>query len=208
MKKLILSASLLATGLVNAATPIDGWYTSAFGGFTYLPNNISTINSGVFLDASSYVTGYNVGGRVGYQSNPLRYEFEYTFLSSGLNGFNINSVSQANVSGSSSGSLLMANIYYDFPDMLPAMSPFLGVGIGGAILETTLISDSGYFHLDESQFAYQGTAGITYNFSENYSINLAYRYAAVANNDNYGMNFQAHMLSAGGTYHFDRGFYK
>lgn len=213
MKKTILSAALLVTGAAYAATPIDGWYTSAFGGFTYLPSNISAVNtSGLFLDGSSYTTGYNVGGRLGYQSHPVRYEFEYTFLSAGLKNFNVNRIPQSGVSGSSSGNLLMANLYYDFPDALPAISPFLGVGIGYAILQTSLASTAPLgttsFYINENEFAYQGTAGLTYNFSENYAVNLAYRYAAVGSEGDYGKTFQSHLLSSGVIYHFDRGYYK
>lgn len=213
MKNIMLSASLLATGIASAATPIDGWYTSAFGGFTYLPSNISVLDaSGLYLDGTSYNTGYNVGGRLGYQSHPLRYELEYTFLSAGLKNFNVDTIVQSGVSGSSSANLLMANLYYDFPDILPAISPFLGVGIGYAILQTSLASTAPLgtinFHLNENEFAYQGTAGLTYNFSENYAINLAYRYAAVSTDGNYGQVFQSHLLSSGLVYHFDRGYYK
>ena len=37
-----------------------------------------------------------------------------------------------------------------------------------------------YFTATDNSFAYQGTAGLTYNFSENYAVNLAYRYVATS----------------------------
>lgn len=214
MKFILLPAVLLATGIASAATPVDGWYTSAFGGYAYFPDNISAFNSsGLLLNGTSYNGGYNVGGRIGYQSNPIRYELEYTYLFANSSFFNINNVQQTDIIGSSSGNLIMTNLYYDFPEMLPAISPYLGVGMGYAMLQTTLTSTdpvlgNTYFNVNEDSFAYQGTAGLTYNFAENYAVNIAYRYTAAAGNGDYGKTFQAHQASVGVIYRFDRGYYK
>lgn len=209
----LLSAALFATGIANAATPIDGWYTSVFGGYTYIPQNVSIMSlGGWFFNAPSFKNGYNAGGRVGYQSNPLRYELEYTYLSANTSGFNINYVGQTGVSGNFSANLAMANVYYDFPEMLPAIQPFLGVGIGYANLEISLVSKGPFggflFSANGNKFAYQGTAGLTYNFAENYALNLAYRYVGTQNITEFGQMFQAHMASVGGIYRFDKGNYK
>lgn len=212
MRIILFSAAILATGIASAATPVDGWYSSVFGGYTFIPSNINHFDLGLFRDATGYDGGYNVGGRIGYQSNPIRYEGEYTFLHAGLDHFNVNGINQTVVSGYSSANLLMANIYYDFPEMLPAISPFLGVGIGYAYLQASLSSTgpffSTFYSCNESAFAYQGTAGITYNFSENYAVNLAYRYVSTDKIDGFGSVFQAHLASAGAIYRFDQGNYK
>jgi opacity protein-like surface antigen len=204
--------ALLASSIATASTPVDGWYTSVFGGYTYLPNNINNTNYGFLLNGSAYNSGYNAGGRMGYQSNPLRYELEYTYLQANSKTFDINYVTQTGVTGYASGNLFMANVYYDFPDMLPAISPFLGAGIGYGYLHGVLNSQgplaATYFSTNENAFAYQGTAGITYNFAENYAINLAYRYVATDKTDGFGQTFQAHIANAGVVYHFDKGNYK
>lgn len=209
----LLLATLLATGVASAATPVDGWYTSAFGGYTFLPDNVNAAVDGLIFNGTSYNNGYNVGGRVGYQNKPMRYELEYTYFSASNTGFMANWVEQtAGITGSSSGNLFMANLYYDFPDMLPAISPFLGLGIGFAQIETTLISsaplDGAYFSASEIPFAYQGTAGLTYNFSENYALNLSYRYVATGKSGEFGRVFQAHLANVGAIYRFDQGNYK
>jgi opacity protein-like surface antigen len=212
MRLTLLSAALLASGIASAATPVDGWYTSVFGGYTYLPDNIYNYNYGLLRNGSGYNNGYNAGGRFGYQSNPIRYEVEYTYLHANAKHFDVNEVRQTEVSGEASGNLLMANLYYDFPDMLPAVAPYLGVGIGYAYIQSTLAStgpDSAtYFNTDDSAFAYQGTAGITYNFAENYAMNIAYRYVATDKTDGFGKIFQAHLADIGVVYHFDQGNYK
>lgn len=213
MRISLLSAALLATGIASAATPVDGWYTSVFGGYTYIPGNIDNYDYFyLFRDHSSYQNGYNAGGRIGYKSNPLRYEAEYTYLHASLKGFRINDREQQGVSGDTTGNFLMANIYYDFPEMLPEVSPYLGFGIGYAYLQASLSSlgpvAPTFFSVNDSVFAYQGTMGITYNFAENYAVNLAYRYAATDKPSGFGSIFQAHIANAGVIYRFDQGNYK
>jgi opacity protein-like surface antigen len=105
----------------------------------------------------------------------------------------------------------MVNAYYDFPNMLPAISPFLGVGLGYAYLQTSLSTvgpfAATYLSAHEGAFSYQGTAGITYNFAESYAINLAYRYVATNKINDFGRSFQAQIGSVGAVYHFDGGTY-
>ena len=213
MRISLLSAALLATGIASAATPVDGWYTSVFGGYTYIPANIDSYTSiFVYRDRTGYKSGYNAGVRIGFQSNPLRYEAEYTYLRGNLKHFSINHIDQLGVSGYSSANLLMANIYYDFPEMLPAISPYLGLGIGYAYLQANLSSlgpfAPTFFSVSDSVFAYQGTAGITYNFAENYAVNLAYRYVATDTPSGFGKIFQAHIANVGAIYRFDQVNYK
>jgi len=212
MNKKLAAILLLTSGLACAATPVDGWYTAAFVGFNFLPDNIRTVVNGQLLNSTQYHTGYNFGGRVGLQCNPLRYEGEFTYFTSTLDHFNLNDIRQIRIRGSSNGDLIMANIYYDFPEMLPAISPFLGVGLGYAVLETTLFSGGPFiphrFSFRENEFAYQGMVGFTYNFAENYAVDIGYRYVATAGQGSYGRVFQDHIANAAVIYHFDRGFYK
>ena len=211
MKIRLISAALLASSVASAATAVDGWYSSLFGGYTYLTDNISTYHNGVYLNDLGYNGGYNVGGRVGYQSHPLRYELEYTYLRADTSHFAVNYRRPFEVTGATDANLFMVNAYYDFPQMLPAISPFLGVGIGYSFLEAAL-STTGqrgatYLSTHEGAFAYQGTAGLTYNFGESYAVNIAYRYISTNKVSNFGRTFQAQMASAGAIYHFDGGTY-
>ena len=70
MKTTVFSAALLASSLTLAATPIDGWYATAFGGYTYMPNNLNVTYRGLTRTDASYNAGYNVGGQFGFKSNP------------------------------------------------------------------------------------------------------------------------------------------
>ncbi|MDP3558757.1 MAG: outer membrane beta-barrel protein [Legionellaceae bacterium] len=212
IKRFIMAAGLFSSISSMAAMPIDGFYSSIFGGYTYLPNNIDTIHNGILLDNSSFTGGYNAGGRFGYKSNPLRYEGEFTYLSASAQRFYANHIKQTDVSGQSSGVFLMANVYYDFPEVLDSLQPFLGIGIGYGFVKDNLDSTGPgtalNFSGSNSVFSYQGTAGIAYHFAENYSLDLAYRYIATDHSNELGSIFQANLASVGVTYRFDDAQYK
>ncbi len=219
MKFALFSTALLATGVSCAAIPVNGWYVNAFGGYANITSNVNTSYFGSFSSKLTYNAGYNAGGRIGYKSNPIRYEFEYTYLSATPERFIINNIRQFNVSGRATANLLMANLYYDFCDVLDGIAPFIGGGIGYAFMEKSLSSIGPFLitniDADRNAFAYQGTAGLTYNFSENFAINAAYRYMATGNTDGgrgtnriFGKSFQSQMGSAGVIYRFDTATYK
>ncbi len=212
MKIVFFSAALLASSLATAAVPIDGWYASIFGGYAYLPDNVSNGNDGFNRTRPSYDSGYNGGGRLGFQSNPLRYELEVTYINANLKKFLINNISPLGVEGESTATLGMANVYFDFPEMVPCISPFLGVGLGYGYVTAQLNSRAAFLRtnlkVSDSVFAYQATAGLTYNFAENYAVNLAYRYVGTERADELGKVFQANLATLGVVYRFDGYNYK
>lgn len=212
MKFGFFPAALLASNVVCAAVPIDGWYTSLFGGYSYLPNNISTTHNGYLLSNSSFNSGYNVGGRFGYKSNPLRFEGEFTYIHANVAGFKINNVTQSYEGGDASVPIIMANIYYDFPEVIQSIEPFLGFGIGYSWVDTefTSAAPSPYivYNNSSSAFTYQGTAGLTFNYAENFSLDLAYRYLGTDKIGYLGKIFQANLATVGATYRFDGNRYK
>lgn len=212
MKTAFISAAVFAASNAMAAAPIDGWYASAFGGYTYMPGNLSVTVGGLALNDNDYTSGFNAGGRIGFQSYPLRYEAEVTYMQADLDKLYINYASQLGADGENSATLAMANIYYDFPEMVPAVMPFLGVGIGYGWVD-------GHFHSvgpaalinyqgNDGVFAYQLMAGLTYNFSENYAANIGYRYVSSDRVQELGKVFEAHSASIGVIYRFDEGIYK
>lgn len=212
MKFAFISTALLSCGMATAAPAIDGWYLSAFGGYSYFTSNVSLYRDTLLLSDVRYRNGYNIGGRVGFQSNPIRYEFEYTYLSANPDRLRVNYIRQPTVTGSINVNALMANIYIDFPEFLEAISPFVGAGIGYSFLNANIDSAGPlavtFLNASDNAFTYQGTAGLTYNFSENYAINAAYRYLATSSNNTFGKNLQVQMGSAGIVYRFDQPCYK
>lgn len=221
MRTALFSAALLASSTAMAATAIDGLYSSVYGGYSYLPDNVSQTHYGTKYERASLNSGYNAGARFGYQNHPFRYEAEFSYLKASAKSFHTNRFPflpepvikrQRKVSGESTAVLGMANVYYDFPDMVPCISPFLGFGLGYGWAETTLNSHRFLMHRhfkgSGSAFAYQGTAGLTYNFTENYALNLAYRYVGTTRIDGLGKVFQGNLASVGVIYRYNEYFYK
>ncbi len=211
MKIVFFIITSLISSLAMGATAVDGWYTSVFGGYTGLVDNLSFTNSGLSRSFANYEGGYNVGGRIGYQWNPLRLEGELTYLQADLKNFRINSISQTGVNGDSAAWFGMANVYYDFPDMVTAVRPFLGLGlgygwVGGSVKSTgpTLVT---WYDPSEYTVAFQATGGFTYNFSENYAVNIAYRYIGTDRLE-MGKSYQANLGTLGIIYRFSELAYK
>lgn len=211
MRLAFFSSLLVLTSSIQAATPIDGWYSGVFGGAAYIPNNVNTIHNNAKYTDASYQPGYFAGGNLGYKSNPLRYEAELTYFNVNIDHFAKNYVRQNNAGGYNNGILGMANVYYDFPGLIPCLEPFLGVGIGYSWLNVQLDDLStprSSLRITNSAFAYQGVAGITYNFAENYSVDISYRYLATPHIFTLGHVFQTNFANVGVTYRFDDARYK
>lgn len=212
MKKTMLITSLFLPIFAIAATPIDGMYTNVFGGYAYLPNNLSVMHDNIYLSHANYKSGYTVGGRIGYKSNPLRYEGELTFIKADVNRFKLNGFNIHMPGGYSDTGAVMGNIYYDIPEMLPAIEPFVGAGIGYAWTKNQFTGAHPFgpvhYSHSNSNFAWQLTTGLAYHFAENFSLDGAYRYFATNNIDFLGKPVQANLATLGITYRFDSARYK
>lgn len=212
MRTALISATLLASHLAVAATPIDGLYSSVFGGYTYLPDNLSVTRFGLTRTNADYDHGFNAGGSFGYKSNPMRYEGQLTYLKADLDHFRVNGIAQTGVSGYTSAVLAMANVYYDIPPVLESIQPFLGIGLGYGWINTKLGSTgpliSTRYKGSNSVFGYQAIAGLSYNFAENYALNLAYRYVGTEKPSDLGKVFQAHLATLEIVYRFNEMCYK
>ena len=212
MRIAVVSAALLVANMTFAATPIDGWYSGVFGGYTYLPGNINNTRFGITRTNANYQSGFDAGGNLGFKSNPMRYEGELTYLKANINNFNANHIRQTGISGYNNAVLGMANVYYDFPGITALVEPFLGAGIGYAWIQNKLNStgpvSSTNFTASNAAFAYQATGGVTYNFAENYALSLGYRYIGTTNVSDLGQMFQAHLANLGAVYRFDGNNYK
>jgi len=203
MRIAFLPALFLITSVTNAAIPVDGWYSSLFGGYAYVPANINTAG----ITNTGYKSGYDVGGSIGFKGTPMRYEGQLTYIDAGLKKFTLNSVERTGVSGNSDAFLAMGNVYYDFNTTTPTLQPFLGVGIGYARVHAKLNSTGPFgatqYSGSNNVFAYQGTAGLTYNIAPNYAINAGYRYIATKHVRSLGKSFQASLANLGVVYRFD-----
>ena len=212
MRLAFVSVALLASSIAYASTPIDGWYAGVFGGYSYVPNDINNTHFGLTRSNATYSSGYDAGGNLGFKSTPMRYEGEISYINANLKKFAINNVQQTGVSGHNDAVLVLANVYFDFQNLLNAIQPVLGVGVGYGWVQAKLDSTGPFgttqFTGSNSVVAYQATGGLTYNFSESYALNLAYRYVATVHVNSLGNIFQAQQANLGVVYRFDGSNYK
>jgi opacity protein-like surface antigen len=212
MKYVVGFFQLLMSVASLAATPIDGLYTSMFGGYVYIPGNISYNTGTGTLNSPSYQGGFDAGGSIGYKSNPMRYEGEVTYLKAEVNQFYLDDTLQTTPGGTNEAIFGMANIFYDIPNMNPLLQPYVGAGIGYGWVQARLSalgpSVTTSFSAQNSTFAYQAMAGVTFNFAENYAVSAGYRYLGTSNLSQFGEIFQVHMINAIATYRFDGNNYK
>jgi len=195
----ILLVGLFASASI-AATPIDGLYAVAAGGFAQLPNNINNTTA----TQSKYSSGFNAGGALGYKQAFWRYEAEVEYVKANLNQININNVTNT-ATGYSQGLFGLLSAYIDLPyKQATLLQPYIGAGLGYGWIQTnfkvTPNIDSLY---NNNTFAYHGSAGLNFNFSENYGLYVGYRYIGTTHIDTLGSTFQAHMLTGGAIYRFD-----
>ena len=213
MRAIIRLILLMSSATALAATAIDGLYSEVFGGYAYVPSIVNHNYQNYTVNSPSFQAGYEAGGAFGYKSNPMRYEAEVTYIKANLRNFYLNNTLQTNPSGYTQALFGLANVYYDLPSLIPLLQPYFGGGIGYGWIEGTLNSTGPTipvaFRAQNSTFAYQGVAGVTFNFAENYALVLSYRYIGTANNLNaFGKQFQTQLANVGAVYRFDENKYK
>ena len=176
MKKIIAAAAIafsLLAPLTAHADTVPGWYVSG-GVIAHQPID-STASRGGVNNKLEYDLGWGVEGALGYAwASGIRTEGELAFsraTASKVNGAQVNTGHLNNLD-------VMANLYYDFQTHT-SWTPYVGVGIGmgnvdiehvGPITGGGLVNDS------SDEFAYQGIAGIAYQFNNFWSFQADYRY--------------------------------
>ncbi|WP_026870976.1 OmpA family protein [Inquilinus limosus] len=151
------AALLAATPAV--AQQVNGLYVGAGAGVNFLQSNGLNQDDYDVGPAGNLYVGYGFG-------NGFRTDLEASIRENSHDG---------NSHQTTYG--LMANGYYDF-DFGSPFVPYIGGGVGVALVDADF-NPSGpgnYFSSTKAQFAYQGIAGVAYNFAPNLAATLEYRY--------------------------------
>lgn len=180
----IVSAFILchAVGDGVSAARADGFYVNLHGGPRYLEDaDLSRDPHGEPLDVGRLHFD-NVGGTVGIAGgydwdNGLALETEFAYRRNGLDHDEFHGDS-TDLDGTLSSYTLLANLYYRL-DTGTDFTPYVGGGVGISLLDLNMKrGDEGKFHaLDtDTQFAYQGIAGLAYAVAPHWSIGAEYRF--------------------------------
>ncbi len=220
-----LALGAMALGLASTANAQTGWYVGVGGGavieqdpttdITFSNRTMTNLNglqltdpefkanmdTGWAVDLSAgyaglFIPQFRVEGEVAYRSNSVSKITEsppvFPCGSVGCNG-----------TGDVNSLALMANGYYDFLNS-SAFTPYIGGGVGAARVSADSVGITTPFHFTFSandwQFAYQGIAGVRYNFNPNWDIHLDYRYFATLD-PKFTINFFGTKFSQSTQYH-------
>jgi OmpA-OmpF porin, OOP family len=191
--------------------PPGAFYLGPEGGWTHLTSRTNTGNFTAFpfgrartfsySQTTNWNSGYDVGGRIGYEWGPWRFEEEYSYRNNGLSSFS-GTIGRFGIpgtafTGTTHSNAIMTNAIYDFTFGWP-ITPHLGFGVGavnvvqgvsrtsgtpfvvrglGAPVTTTF----GSWSASTWQFGYQAIAGIRYNISPIVALDIDYRFLATPN---------------------------
>lgn len=207
----LLTLTFFSSFSAFSATPIDGLYTSAFGGLSLINPNIDVSYQNMYLNQSKYSSGFDAGGAIGYKSAIWRYEVEVTYFDANINQIAVDNVIDSAPEGYNNGVLGFLNILLDIPTSPSLLlQPYIGAGIGYAWIQNQVSSTNSNLQFNPNNYSltYQGTAGIMYNFAENYSLSASYHFMSTTHINTLGSNFQTSLINGAITYRFDDCEYK
>ena len=175
IRHLLVGTALALSLPVAAQAGTDGFYVGGAAGVNFATD--SKVSSPALNDTVKFDTGAAGALSVGYgYGNGIRAEFEASLRSNGINGVKNNTVTNAGGSVRNWG--LLINGLYDF-NTGTALTPYLGAGVGLGIVDAKLTgSNITQYSGTDTQFAYQGIAGVSYALNQNLSLTADYRYYA------------------------------
>jgi len=172
-----LSVSVLTFAMQPAWAEPPGWYVGGGGGYSNLQDLDATVTGAGKEAIIHFDNGFGVLGFAGYNFGNLRAEGEIGYRRHDAKSATVGGVDAAGVSGDVNALSFMANGIYDFfPDR--QWTPYLGLGIGAARLGANVGTAGAGAVVDsnDTQFAYQGIAGVSYSIAPQISLALDYRY--------------------------------
>lgn len=207
LKTLLLAGVIAGIPAVASAQ----WYVGADAGINFGKDTKYT-GGGDSTKGKRDAVGFTGLVQGGYAFNHSSVGTPKVELEAGWRYAGFNKFDGVKGSGQTNAISIMLNGIYEF---MPTSNwhPFLGAGIGTAWLSYENTAP-GYnkVHGDEWKFAYQGIAGVAYDFNKNLAAKLQYRYFATAGKTNLkfaGETVKAdyysdHSILVGLTYKFNK----
>ncbi len=172
---LVMSSQSFAAYRVPASSMPEpestNWYLQGFSGVSLMMRN--TLKNAMDL---TYKPGWDVGVAVGYRSGPFRYELQYTYIRSRWDQLNHSAITSDVNSKFTTMHVPMLNGYYDFTQLSSDYTPYIGAGIGAAMVKTpngTIVTNQ---QLKDTVFAWQGIVGLSYRWDNEWRRDIRYRY--------------------------------
>jgi outer membrane autotransporter protein len=213
MKKtvLMMAATFLALVAVSPAQADDwrsGLYVKGGAGLAY--SRDQEYADGVSARETELKNGYYMQGAIGYDYGMFRSELELSYRRNDVDGHELNGAALGNPGGDAESFAGMLNGYIDIPTGT-VVTPYIGAGIGFARVDANEYDTSGVDFLDdgETDFAYQGMAGLDFAIDDAVSFYTEYKYFAVDNSEvrtvagnRSDLDYDSHTVSVGLRYSF------
>lgn len=197
----------------EADSPRQSWYATIMGGGSYstgwnLPARISAV-TGVAGRVSGE-TGWNASVAFGRQHGPWRLEGQLLYMEHTDRNISVTGIAPAGFAfdWDTKVGAAMANLYLDFHNYHGPLKPYIGAGIGVAhVRNRTTIGAAALPNMNfggsNNELAYQGIAGVTYNYSNSGFISLDYRYFTTNRVRFTGNRFKSQSINLGISQRFD-----
>lgn len=198
---LFLSPSMVfASNGVNTQGP----YVAGRLGVCFLNDATLSEEGFPFTVDTQYDTGIGFEFAMGHDFGMYRFEGEIGYRKNDVDTFSALGVSVPGDGDVDTWSF-MANGYLDFENQT-ALTPYIGVGIGQAIVSANDISVAGIAigSEDDAVFAYQFGVGVGYSATKSLIIDIAYKYFATSDPE-FGITeaeYDSHNISIGIRYSF------
>lgn len=160
-------------------TPRPAGYIELEAGSTLIPDQDvqGAVNDGE-LDLDS---GFTVGGAAGLRFSPyLRLEGALNYRRAEVDTFDFDGPFVTDSQGDVGVFSTMANVYFDLPLPNTPATPFIGAGLGFAVLDIDTYDRFNEVNIEDSsvQFAWNLTAGVAWAVTQNLDVVTRYRYFA------------------------------
>jgi opacity protein-like surface antigen len=183
-----MAADLLYSSPAQQTVSYGGPYVGIKGGVNWIgsdPTFFGDAGDAATPDTLSFDTGFNVGLIGGYSFGQRwgmfspRIEVELGYLRNNLSSFKDDGAVVADATGDLHSFYGLANFLLDIPMSGWGFTPFIGAGVGFANTRSTVTSITlgGVDQFsDDTNFAWDVTAGVSYDISRNVTFDIAYRF--------------------------------
>ena len=188
----MLMLLILLTGTCSIASEFNGFYMGLQGGINDMED---TETQGVKGEMDN---GFTIAGTVGYDFGYFRVEGEAAYRKNDIGEIIIND-EKTQSSGDVTSTTFMLNGYFDFENKTK-FTPFVGAGIGYNHVKndgTARYGGSTTVTYDDTDtvLAYQLTAGVAWEVTDAFVLDLSYRYLSaddieVAGTSNWGFTVE------------------
>lgn len=177
-----MAADLVVNEPVADVAVPNGFYATFFAGGSFASGDTTVeLAPGVgFTVETDLDGGFILGGAIGTTLHQnLRGEVEFSYIQADVDSVGGNPVPD-DVSLTSTGYNLLANLWYDFSND-SGFTPYIGGGVGFG--KTVVSSDDQPGEITASGLLYQLGAGVKVDVADNIALDVGYRYRVLSDAD-------------------------